>query len=184
MTNQDKSINLDENKLDKISDANIKMSLQLQKVFGLRKEESIKIKIHEAVIGDKLVLHGSWCKNGRSRTLEIRTAEQRMVVETCKQFVGQMNCALIPNDKNYYQQMKKYENELAKVGISKAHGLRHAYAQQRYKELTGWECPAKGGPTKNQLTAKQLSQDRRARQIISEDLAHERISIVAIYVGR
>ena len=124
--------------------------MQLQKAFGLRKEESIKIKIHEAVIGDTLVLRGSWCKNGRSRTLAIRTTEQREVIKACKQFVGEMNRALIPNGKSYYQQMKKYENELAKAGIGKAHGLRHAYAQQRYKELTGWECPVKGGPTKNQ----------------------------------
>ncbi len=144
------------------------MSLQLQKAFGLRKEESIKIKIHDADKGNQLALRDSWCKNGRPRTLEIRTEKQRAVVDACKQFVGEVNRALIPNEKSYYQQMKKYENELAKADISKAHGLRHAYAQQRYKELTGWECPAKGGPTKNQLTPEQLLLDKQARQTLSE----------------
>jgi len=64
ITNQDKSIELDEKKLEKITDANVEFSLRLQQAFGLRKEESIKIKIHEAVKGDNLVLLGSWCKMG------------------------------------------------------------------------------------------------------------------------
>ncbi|GAB3112559.1 hypothetical protein GCM10027217_41860 [Pseudomaricurvus hydrocarbonicus] len=32
------------------------------------------------------------------------------------------------------------------AGLSKLHGLRHAYAQERYRELTGWNAPANGGP--------------------------------------
>jgi hypothetical protein len=42
-----------------------------------------------------------------------------------------------------------------RVGIHAFHGHRHLYAQERYKQLTGWECPAHGGPTAKQLTPQQ-----------------------------
>lgn len=72
VTNKDKSIELDESKLEKITDPDVKMSLLLQQAFGLRKEESIKIRINEAVVGNLLKLQGPWCKNGRPRDVEIR----------------------------------------------------------------------------------------------------------------
>ena len=91
---------------------------------------------------------------------------------------------MIPADKTYYQQLKKYENELAKADINKAHGLRHAYAQKRYFDLTSWQCPAKGGTSQNTLTKEQQYLDRQARELISLDLGHERIDVVAIYCGK
>ena len=130
-----------------------------------------------------LVLQGSWCKNGRARVVPIRTPEQWRVIEDCKMHVSDKHCSLIPNGKTYYQQMKRYENELAKANIHKAHGLRHAYAQQRYLELTGWLAPAKDGPTKKQLSTEQLLVDQSAREILTSELGHERISILAIYVN-
>lgn len=184
VTNRDKSIELDEKRLEKMTDPNVKMSLRLQKAFGLRKEESIKIKIHEAYKDNFLALQGSWCKNGRPRQLAVRTSEQREVIAACKMLVGNINRALIVNDKTYYQQMKRYENELAKAGLNKVHGLRHAYAQKRYQDLTGWAAPVKGGPRKKQLNDDQLALDKQARQIISEELGHERASILAIYCGQ
>ena len=183
VTGQDKSISIQEADLSKITDQNVIMSLRLQQSFGLRKEESIKIKIHQAVQGDTLVLQGSWCKNGRVRVVPIRTPEQWRVIQDCKIHVTDKHCSLIPNGKTYYQQMKKYENELAKASIHKAHGLRHAYAQQRYLELTGWNAPAKGGPTKKQLTAEQLLVDQAARKTLTAELGHERISILKIYLS-
>jgi hypothetical protein len=39
------------------------------------------------------------------------------------------------------------------------HGLRHAYAQNRYEELTGWSAPAAGGPASKSLTLKQREID-------------------------
>ena len=181
ITNKDKSIELTADKLNKITDADEKLSLQLQQAFGLRKEESIKIKIHEAVQGNVLKLRSSWCKGGREREIPIRTAEQWQVIEACKAHIGRTNRALIPDGKSYYQHMKRYENQIADAGIYKAHGLRHGYAQQRYFELTGWRCPAKGGPTKNNLSSEQRKIDQQVREIISKELGHNRISILKIY---
>jgi hypothetical protein len=64
------------------------------------------------------------------------------------------------------------------------HGLRHAYAQERYRELTGWPAPAAGGPTVKALTAEQRTIDRQARLTISQELGHEREQITSIYLGK
>jgi hypothetical protein len=64
------------------------------------------------------------------------------------------------------------------------HGLRHAYAQQRYRELTGWPSPHAGGPDKKALTQAQQQSDQSARLTISKELGHVREQITAVYLGR
>ena len=85
--------------------------------------------------------------------------------------------------RNYRQQLRIYERHTANAGLSKMHGLRHAYAQQRYQELTGWRAPAAGGPIAKALTAEQKRIDQAARLTISLELGHERIQVVGIYLG-
>jgi hypothetical protein len=62
--------------------------------------------------------------------------------------------------------------------------LRHAYAQARYEELTGWKSPIAGGPSSKSLTREQRDQIHQARLIISRELGHEREQISAVYLGR
>ncbi|MCP4473219.1 MAG: integrase [Gammaproteobacteria bacterium] len=181
-TQQDKSIYLSPEQLARIRDPYVKLSVLLQQAFGLRREESIKIQISRAVVNDYLELKGSWCKNGRPRRIPILTAQQREVIALCQTYIGTTNCALIPDDKTYYQQLKQYENTLAKAGIRRCHGLRHAYAQQRYQTLTGWPCPKKGGLNQETLSTEQQKIDRLARQRISKELGHKRIEIVENYI--
>ena len=64
------------------------------------------------------------------------------------------------------------------------HGLRHAYAQDRYEELTGWSCPAAAGPMVRDLTPQQRERDRETRLTISRELRHEREAMVGAYLGR
>jgi len=92
--------------------------------------------------------------------------------------------SLIPIEKTYYQQLKKYENELINAGLNKAHGLRYAYAQQRYQDLTGRSCAARGGLLKHEMTEDQLRLDKMALQVISIELGHERLELVATYCGK
>jgi hypothetical protein len=82
------------------------------------------------------------------------------------------------------QQLRIYEGQTLRAGLSQLHGLRHAYAQQRYEELTGWKAPAAGGPLSKTLTPEQRDQDREVRLIISKELGHEREQITAVYLGR
>lgn len=70
------------------------------------------------------------------------------------------------------------------AGLNKLHGLRHAYAQERFEELTGRLPPALGGKTSAALTPEEKAQDREARLTISRELGHEREQVTAVYLGR
>jgi len=67
VTNESKAKELDQGKLDKVSDPYTAMSLRLQEAFGLRREESIKIQPGWADRGDGLVLKSTWTKGGKER---------------------------------------------------------------------------------------------------------------------
>jgi hypothetical protein len=79
--------------------------------------------------------------------------------------------------------MRVYEGNTLRVGLSRMHGLRHAYAWNCYEELTGWKAPAAGGPKAKVLTPEQRETGRQARLIISRELGHERAQITAAYCG-
>jgi site-specific recombinase XerC len=177
-----KAKDLAEDQLALVKDEHVRMSLRLQQAFGLRREEAIKIQPRWADRGKHLHLKASWTKGGRERTVPIRTQEQQALLERAKQLAGVG--ALIPRGRTYVEQMRIYERHTANAGLSKMHGLRHAYAQQRYLELTGWPSPHAGGPSKKELTRAQQKWDQRARQTISNELGHIREQITAVYLGR
>ncbi len=153
----------------------------LQSAFGLRREEAIKFSPNIADKGDRIYLKGSWTKGGKPREILIRNELQRMALDQAKKAAG--TGALIPRHLNFIQQLKCYENACSNVGLSKVHGLRHEYAQQRYFELTGWHSPVKGGPHQRELGEPQKNLDQEARYQISTELGHERIEIVSVYLG-
>jgi integrase len=183
VSNTDKSRSLTEGNLSRVTDQNIKMSLILQREFGLRRCESIKIKLHQAVQGHELKLKGSWCKNGRPRTIKIEYPEQWAAIEQVKTYLGKERRSLIPNDKTYVQQKNVYEYQVKSAGIDKGHGIRHAYAQRLYQDITGFACSVKGGPTRQERTCEKKRLDKMARHFISEALGHSRVDVVAIYCG-
>ena len=168
--------------LEKVRDAHVRMSLELQQAFGLRREEAIKFQPVLADRGDHIVLKASWTKGGKSRVVPVRNETQRAVLDRARLLVGRG--ALIPSSRNYVQQMRIYERHTANAGLSSMHGLRHAYAQRRYRELTGWPAPAAGGPAAKTLNPEQRRVDREARLTISQELGHERIQIVSVYLGK
>lgn len=130
--------------LDRVKNAHVRMSLELQQAFGLRREEAIKFQPSYADQGDYLVLKDSWTKGGKAREIPVRTATQRVILDRAHRLAG--GGSLIPAERNYRQQLRVYERHTANAGLSKLHGLRHAYAQGRYEELTGWKAPAAGEP--------------------------------------
>jgi len=182
VTNESKARTLDPAKVAAITDPHVAMSLRLQAAFGLRREEAIKLRPSIAERGARLVLQASWCKGGRGREVPIRTDEQRAVLSKARALAG--DDSLIPADRRYVDQRRRYERECVRVGLDRNHGLRHTYAQDRYRELTGWPPPAAGGPRSNQLSPEQRQQDQRARLQVSRELGHEREQITAVYLGR
>ena len=97
--------------------------------------------------------------------------------------------------RTYVEQLRLYERQTANAGLSKLHGLRHLYAQSRYRSLTadhaqarglgaGWSAPVDGGPGRGALTPVQQAIDRLVREQISRELGHEREAVTALYLGR
>jgi integrase len=172
------------------SDPLIRLSLEAQSLFGLRREESIKLIVSEAWQGNSLRIKPSWTKGGIGRILNLTSEAQRQWLSKARQQIpaGQ---SLIPKDKTYKQHLSHYQKQIKLMGLSKCHGLRHAYAQRRYHELTqqfdadckGLICPIDGGLSSRKLNSKEREWDRRAREIISRELGHSRIAITKIYIG-
>jgi len=182
VTNESKAKTVTPSQLDKVRDEYVRMSLELQQAFGLRREEAMKFQPSFADRGDHLVLKASWTKGGRERTIPVRTEAQRDVLNRARRLAGLGS--LIPSNRNYVQQLRIYEGNTLRAGLSRMHGLRHGYAQNRYEELTGWKAPAAGGPESKALTSEQREADRRARLTISRELGHEREAVTAAYCGR
>ena len=160
------------------------MSLRLQAAFGLRREASIKIVPAWADRGDTLVLKASWNKGGREIRIPIRTPEQRQLLDEAKELAKGGKSLVAPDYATYRDYLQHFRYECGRVGIHAFHGHRHLYALTRYQELTGWACPARGGPTSRQLTPKQKALDREARETISHEMGHGREQITAVYLGR
>ena len=176
--------------LDKITDPYVRASLELQKEFGLRREESIKFKPHQADENLAIRLQGSWTKGGISRLIPLTTQSQRDCLNRIKLLVNKKD-SLIPKELTYRQQRERYDYLTHRNGFHKLHGLRHAYAQRRYeiitRELTkgnGWKPPIAGGPTSSQLNAYEKHIDYKARLMISQELGHSRVSIIKSYCGK
>ena len=98
--------------------------------------------------------------------------------------------SLIPRDRTYKQHLSHYQSQTKLMGVCKLHGLRHAYAQRRYRELTrffdpnkeGLICPVDGGKKYKEMSMQEKMIDQQARQILSNELGHSRVSVVTIYI--
>ncbi|NKB47448.1 MAG: integrase [Legionellales bacterium] len=174
--------------LDGITDPYLRLSLQAQQLFGLRREESMKLKVSQADQGNYLRLQGSWTKGGIMRCIPIITQAQRNFLDRLHQIVKENS--LIPKHRTYKQQLHRYINQTRRAGLTNLHGLRHAYAQRRYRVLTdvqtqgkGWDCPFQGGLSVKEMTSAQRDIDYQVRWQISQELGHSRVSITKTYLG-
>lgn len=182
VTNRSKALRVADEQLAKIKDERLRCSVELQRAFGLRREECLKFQPGYAVQEDHIRLKPSWTKGGKARIVPIRNEGQRAVLEKAKKLAG--GGSMIPPELSYKDQLNRYTAAVAAAGLSKLHGLRHEYAQRRYAELAGWPAPALGGPTSKDLSPNQKSKDQEARLTISRELGHEREQITAVYLGR
>ena len=186
-----KARSLDQGSLDKVRDPLTRMSLVLQREFGLRQKEAIMIRPHEADRGDRLHLQDTWTKGGKPRDMLLTTPGQRQALDEAKALVPPGR-ALIQPDKDFHQQRNVYKTQTRRAGLSALHGLRHAYAQRRYRTLTrrldpngeGWHCPARGGLPQSQLSKENHRIDAQVRTQISEEMGHERLRVTYVYLGK
>lgn len=186
VTNRDKSISLKDLDLSQ-TDENIAQSLRLQDAFGLRREESMKFQPEFALDGQTIenakyiVLKPTWTKGKRGRTIPISNENQRKELRKAYALAQKNGGSMIPKEKSYKTHLASFERVTSALGVGQTHGLRHGYAQTRYRELMGFDCPAVGGP--RSLTADEIAKDKEIRMLISEELGHGRIGVTSIYLG-
>lgn len=159
----------------------MQLSVRLAAAFGLRIEEALKFQPRLADKGDKIALKPSWTKGGRYREIPILTDRHRALIDEIKELVGDVS--LIPSDKSYKQHRDAFEYQTLKAGMTNLHGLRHNYAQWRYKQLTGQPCPKDGGKARQELNPTEALADKDARLTIAEELGHNRIDVTKAYLG-
>ena len=172
---------LDTDKLMLVTDAHVKMALRLQAAFGLRREEAIKFSPSWADRGEMIVVKASTAKGGRARDVPILTDSQRKVLDEARRLAR--GGAMIPRHRNYAEQKKVYEDQTRGAGLDRNHGLRHAFALDRYEAITGWKAPAAGGPPRASLKGEKRRIDTAARLQISAELGHGRISVCQAYLA-
>jgi hypothetical protein len=182
VTNASRVTSVSDEQLASINDTYTQLSIRLQQAFGLRREEAIKFQPNYAIKDDHLQLKSSWCKGGRARIVPVTNDEQRDLLIEVRAFAK--GGSLIPPELKYVQQLRRYEGQTRRAGLRKLHGLRHGYAQRRFQELTGFACPAQGGPISKDLTPDQRALNEKARAMISTELGHTRENITAVYLGR
>lgn len=206
-----KAINLPSGSLELISDPFIKISIQLQLLFGLRREESLKFVPSWADRGDSITLKGSWCKGGQQRSIPIINQPQRDILDEARKLAG--FGSMIPSNRSYIQHLKVYESQTSRAGLHNLHGLRHKYAQERFLELTGSPSTAasnslpsnvikdsakdndqnnldsspnnSNNPNNNsKLSPHQKLVHKQARLTISKELGHHREQVTSVYLGK
>lgn len=186
VTNADKSQDLKNVNVDAIKSPYIKQSLALQASFGLRREESMKFNPAYALegkppaIGGVVKIKPSWSKGGRYREITITNENQVKALNDAINLVNG-DGSMIPPDKSYKEHLGQFERQTASIGLGQTHGLRHKYAQDRYRELTGFDCPIVGGV--RELDDEDKLFDEMARRTISSELGHNRIVITGVYLG-
>ena len=182
---ESKAQQLDQDTLAKIGHERLRVSLELQQAFGLRREEALKFQPDYAMasIGNAIELKASWCKGGRASTIPITSDYQREVLTRAAALAGKGG-SMIPPDKTYVAWLSTYKEATRAAGARRLHGLRHGYAQARFEALAGFKSPAAGGPSKAQLTPEQREIDLRVRLQISAELGHGREEVTAVYLGR
>lgn len=158
------------------------MQLRLERAFGLRSQESLSLKPAESD-KDTLLLVTRGTKGGKARAVPIRTQEQREVLDAAKAMANRRTGLLQRYGLSGEQARKHYYYVLSKHSITRKglgvtpHGLRHAYAHDRYFDVTGEAAPVLAGkrPTS--------PDDAKARLQVSAELGHVRKEITGAYVG-
>ncbi|ELF6482497.1 integrase domain-containing protein [Vibrio fluvialis] len=169
--------------------------LELQRNFGLRFEESAKLDAAKALKeagkdGSVSIKDGT--KGGRERIVPITSDTQISALQRAAAI--QNGRSMIPADQSYREFRQDAYREIGHHPVN-FHGERHHYAQTRYRELLGAECPVKAGVkhggAHHEYLAKALgisveqarTLDKEIRTEVARELGHGRIDVTNSYLG-
>ena len=156
---------------------------ELTRELGLRSKEASLLDASKALReaqnrGVVAITEGT--KGGRTREVPITRPEQLTALLRASAAQGS-DRAMIPAGQNWQQwregPLRDVREVLQAHGIDRLHDLRAAYACKRYEQLTGHAAPVQGGQIQDR------DADRHAREVISQELGHHRIDVVASYIG-
>jgi len=180
-------------KLAELSDERLAVLLNLQRTLGLRFKESALLDAGQALrqaqrSGIVTILSGT--KGGKRREVPVSVAARQALEKASSVQDGR---SMIPNDMSYVK-FRQESYAKAQQYQFNFHAQRHHYAQQRYQELTGVPAPITTGVSrKNWLTfiadylkvdaATAESIDQSARLTLSNELGHNRLEVVSVYIG-
>lgn len=205
ITNEDKSLPQDiyERVVDElksssdINDNRIAAQLMLERELGLRKEEAFKFHPDRAVLKNGTVFVQDGTKGGRERIIMEVSDRAKAAIEYAKD-VSTSNGNTMSKEYSEKQWENKYYETIRDHGISKSeagassHGLRHAYAQTRYEQITGFKPPCRFD-TKDYFRneagriagAEWTKLDSDARQVLKTELGHgpDRTDVISQYIG-
>lgn len=192
--NVNKSATIPTAELSKIAQSkpDVAAALLLAEAYGLRKKEAISVvrelsRSHfpTANNGADLKLtkkHGT--KGGRERTFTM--PDGGAALKTAAAMVKGFNVnafSLKERINRVDAAVKSLKQSLNNKKLT-VHGLRHGYAQSRYKALTGMSAPASGGVKYANMTDAQKALYDKANEIISKELGHNREEISRAYLGK
>lgn len=174
-----KALELDGKALELIDEPFVRYALLLQEAFGLRREEALKFEPSRCIKDGHIYLTKT--KGNRPRSVPITSECQHFLLDEVKAFAAEGS--MIPTGLRYVDAVARYRSATRWAGLKGLHGLRHAYAQQRYEALSGLKAPF-NDPSKRKLTKEEQMRDRSARLTVSEELGHGRLDVTAVYLGR
>jgi hypothetical protein len=175
------------NGLDRKGERPLSLLVSLCRTFGLRfKEASLinaKTALRQAQRYHRInITEGT--KGGRGKQVERwvpATSDDIALLKAAAKEQGS-NQNLIPDKYNYIQwrnhAYSQWRLATKAFGIKGFHGLRAAYACERYRQITGADAPVIAG---TRMVEKSL--DHQARRIIAVALGHNRIDILVSYIG-
>lgn len=156
---------------------------ELARELGLRSKEASLLDAKKAVKeaeknGRVTISVGT--KGGRNREVPIASPAALEALQRAAEAQGSAR-AVMPPHQNWQQWRETGLRDAREVlqahGIDRLHDLRAAYACDRYQALTGAAAPVAGGQILDRNT------DKSAREVISKELGHDRIEVVAAYIG-
>ncbi|EPR37098.1 putative Integrase catalytic domain [Desulfovibrio sp. X2] len=175
------------------------LMLEFQRTFGMRVEESMKFNPIRDDEGERVHIHRG-TKGGRPRWCPLLTDEQRDLLERARNsgFYSSPSATIIPKNHSERTWRNTVYGLAHDLGLTKAqsgatmHGLRHAYAHERYEGLTGFKPPVLFAVKDDYIAHAQAAagdmwreRDQLARAVIREELGHspDRADIDGQYLG-
>jgi uncharacterized protein YcbK (DUF882 family) len=174
--------------LSSIADKTLSGAIMLAGAYGLRKDESLYV-VHALTLkhtvsqNNKLIIPRGKGKGTRPRTFEMR--DGGATLRAVAQSVAGLKTYTKIEKSRIEHFRNRLENEVRKVDNLNMHGLRHAYAQERYFSLTGGLlAPTAGGLQYSAMSDVQKESYHAACQVISLELGHTRETISRTYLGK